>query len=143
MTSLLKQSPGVINVGLAQFAETVADAGGTATQLEWAPPALGDRKAGMALARLTNHPVIEKANAVAFSAFLATSPRLRGIGTAALKLLVDRLRSDGDVPLVGLSPEPHNAAAIRCYEKTGFVSRRDYEVGDPKRVYRLMTLEVS
>jgi len=86
MTSLVKQSLGVINVGLAQFSETVADVGGTATQLEWSPPALGDHKAGMALARLTNHPAIEKANTAAFSAFLATSPRLRGVGTAGTML---------------------------------------------------------
>ncbi len=86
MTNLVNQSLGVINVGLAQFAETVVDAGGTATQLEWIPPALGDREAGMALARLTNHPAIEQANDAAFSAFLATSPRLRTVGTARTAL---------------------------------------------------------
>jgi hypothetical protein len=86
MTNLVKQSLGVINVGLAQFAETISVAGGTVTQLEWTPPAFGDRDAGMALARLTNFPAIEQANESAFSAFLAVSPRLRGVGTAGKTL---------------------------------------------------------
>jgi hypothetical protein len=86
MSSLVKQSPGVINIGLAQFAETINDAGGTVTQLDWTPPAYGDRQAGMALARLANHPAIEKANDAAFASFIATSPRLRSVGTAATTL---------------------------------------------------------
>jgi hypothetical protein len=79
-------SLGVINVGLAQFAETIAAAGGSATQIEWAPPALGDRALGMALARLTGHEKVERANEEAFAAFLGASPVLRGIGTAGATL---------------------------------------------------------
>ncbi len=82
MSSLIEQELSVTNVGLAQFAETIADNGASATQLEWTPPALGDREAGMALARLTNHPLVEEANAAAFSAFRSTSPRLHSVGTA-------------------------------------------------------------
>ena len=47
----------IINVGLRSFAEAVAQAGGKADQLEWSPPAAGDRDAGLALARLVNHPL--------------------------------------------------------------------------------------
>ena len=86
MTSLVNQNLAVINVGLAQFAEAIAVTGGTVTQLEWSPPALGDREVGMALARLTNHPAIEQANDTAFAAFLAASPRLHSVGVAAKAL---------------------------------------------------------
>jgi hypothetical protein len=82
MARLLEASPGVINVGLSRLAEAIGAAGGTVTQLEWAPPALGDRAAGMALARLVKHPVTEGANAKAMAAFLGASPVLRGIGVA-------------------------------------------------------------
>jgi hypothetical protein len=82
MVSLAAASLGVINVGLAQFAETIAAAGGQATQLEWSPPALGDRALGMALARLTRHEKVEKANERAFAALLAAAPVLRGVGVA-------------------------------------------------------------
>lgn len=82
MPRLLEASPGVINVGLSRFAEAIAAAGGSVTQLDWAPPALGDRGVGMALARLTNHPPTEAANAKAFAAFLGASPVLRGVGSA-------------------------------------------------------------
>ncbi len=86
MTSLVDKDLSVINVGLAQFAETIAASGGAVTQLEWAPPAAGDASAAMALARLTNHAAIEAANSIAFSAFRAASPRLRSVATAATTL---------------------------------------------------------
>lgn len=82
MPRLAGASLGVINVGLAQFAETIVAAGGRATQLEWSPPALGDRALGMALARLTRDEKVEQANEKAFAAFLNASPVLRGIGSA-------------------------------------------------------------
>ncbi len=86
MAQLASASLGVINVGLAQFAETIAAAGGSATQVEWSPPAHGDRALGMALARLIGHEKVERANEKAFAAFLGASPVLRGIGTAGKTL---------------------------------------------------------
>ena len=86
MASLVNQKLGVINIGLAQFAETIAAAGGAVAQLEWTPPALGDRDAGMALARLSNHPGIDKANDTAFRAFLSVAPRLLGVAAAGKTL---------------------------------------------------------
>jgi len=86
MASLLQNSLGVINVGLAQFADTIAAAGGKVSQIEWRPPAFGDPSAGMALARLTNHPSVERANDQAFEAFLAASPLLRTVGRAQTTL---------------------------------------------------------
>jgi len=79
---LLGASLGVINVGLAQFADAIAAAGGAVTHLEWAPPASGDAAAATALARLVNHPAVEQANARALEALLGSSPVLRGTGAA-------------------------------------------------------------
>ena len=41
----------VLNEGIGSFADAIVAARGAATQLEWAPPAGGDRAVGMALAR--------------------------------------------------------------------------------------------
>jgi hypothetical protein len=72
----------VLNVGLASFAEPIAARGGTATRLDWAPPAGGDRAAGAALAKLVNDPGVDAANARAAELYLAAQPRLTGIARA-------------------------------------------------------------
>jgi hypothetical protein len=82
MAALFSKPLSVLNVGIASFADAVAKRGGTAATLEWSPPANGDRKTGMALARLVNDPRIEKANAEAAERYLAAQPRLEGIGIA-------------------------------------------------------------
>ena len=79
---LFHQAPQVLNVGIASFRDAIAQAGGAVTQIEWAPPADGDRAAGRALARLVNDPGVEAANRAAYGAYLATQPVLAGIGTA-------------------------------------------------------------
>jgi len=66
----------VVNVGLASFGENVTRAGGTATTLDWRPPAGGDPDLGWDLARLLAHPDIEHANAVAFARYQTAQPRL-------------------------------------------------------------------
>ena len=99
MPLLSAASLDVVNVGLAQFAETIAAAGGRATQLDWAPPALGDRAAGMALARLTRHAQIEQANEKAFAAFLGAAPVLRGVATAR-----EAIRGMGERTLLHAGP---------------------------------------
>jgi hypothetical protein len=82
MAALFSKPLSVLNVGIASFAEAVAERGGAAATLEWSPPANGDATAGMALARLLNHPTTEKANAEAAERYLAAQPRLEGIGIA-------------------------------------------------------------
>lgn len=82
MARLVERKLGVLNVGLAQFVEAIAGAGGAALQLDWAPPAAGDAAAGMALARLVNAPAVEQANRRALDAFLGASPMLRGVAAA-------------------------------------------------------------
>ena len=86
MSALFSKQLSVLNVGIASFAEAIRECGGTALQLDWVPPASGERAAGAALARLLNHPMIEQANAKALEIFLAAQPRLAGIGVAREEL---------------------------------------------------------
>ena len=81
MNTLFNQGT-IINEGLSSFAEAVAQMGGTARQVEWTPPAAGDRDTGLALARLVNHPRVEAANQIAFELYLQSQPVLVGIGAA-------------------------------------------------------------
>jgi len=82
MSALFSKPLSVLNVGIGSFADAIVKRGGAASSLEWAPPANGDRQAGMALARLVNDPKIEKANDEAAERYLAAQPQLEGIGIA-------------------------------------------------------------
>lgn len=82
MIELFREDLQVLNVGLASFAKSIADAGGVVTHVEWAPPAQGDQSICQDLARLVNLPVIEAANHKAFDAYLSAQPVLQGIGIA-------------------------------------------------------------
>jgi hypothetical protein len=79
---LFSRPVSVLNVGITSFADAIRSRGGAATQLDWAPPAAGDRAAGEALARLVNEPKIEAANAQAVERYLAAQPKVTGIGVA-------------------------------------------------------------
>ena len=79
---LFRRDPQVLNVGLSSFRDSIARAGGAVAQIEWAPPANGDRSIGRALARLVNDSAVEAANRAAFQAYLAAQPVLTGIGAA-------------------------------------------------------------
>jgi hypothetical protein len=72
----------VVNVGLPGFAEAIRAAGGTAAQVEWAPPGPGEPLVARRLADLVHHPAIEEANRAAYAAYLAAQPVLEGIGPA-------------------------------------------------------------
>lgn len=76
----------VINVGLPSFADAIAGAGGAVQQVQWAPPAQGDRAVGAALARLVNNADVEAGNRRAYAAYLASQPVLEGIGLAKNEL---------------------------------------------------------
>ena len=82
MADLFRNKLRVLNVGLTSFAESITRAGGTVTQIDWAPPAGGDRTVCDHLARLINVPAIEAANREAFAAFQRAGPLLEGIGVA-------------------------------------------------------------
>ena len=76
----------IINVGLTSFAEAVTQTGGQAQQVEWMPPAAGDRDAGLALARLVKNPAVEGATQRSFQQYLQSQPTLVGIGLAGKDL---------------------------------------------------------
>jgi Protein of unknown function (DUF1116) len=76
MKSLFAEDLNVINVGLQGFADNIAAAGGSVTQLSWAPPAGADAALGRTLASLVGNPVVEEANKVAYDRYLAAQPRL-------------------------------------------------------------------
>ena len=82
MNKLFQESQPLINVGLQSFADSIVAAGGKAVQLDWTPPAGGNRAAGWCLAQLLNHPSLEAANEKAYAAFLAAQPVLAGVGVA-------------------------------------------------------------
>jgi Protein of unknown function (DUF1116) len=82
VSNLFQEGQAIINVGLASFADSIGRAGGNAVQVEWSPPARGDRAAGWSLAQLVNHPAVESANQSAYASYLAAQPVLSGVGSA-------------------------------------------------------------
>lgn len=50
----------------------------------------------------------------------------RGTGVAALRALIEVLKSDHSVPLIGLTTEVANLSAHRAFERAGFVKARQY-----------------
>jgi len=82
MVDMFRQKLHVLNVGLTSFAEPIAMAGGEVTQIEWSPPAQGDRTAVDALARLVGSPSVEAANRIAFGNYASAQPILEGIAIA-------------------------------------------------------------
>ncbi len=86
---LLAESISALNVGVAEFAISPRAHGATVVQLDWRPPAGGDRELGLLLARLEDDPDdaigarVAKANARVIERLLAARPTLVGIGRAA------------------------------------------------------------
>ena len=101
MQALFQEKLQVLNVGLSSFAESVARAGGTVLQLEWAPPAQGHQTVCRELAQLVNLPAVEAANQKAFDAYLSAQPVLRGIGIAGKVLpnMAERMILHGGPPI--------------------------------------------
>ncbi len=62
MNTLFNQPLKVVNAGLHSFADNIQHAGGCAIALNWQPPAQGDIDAGLDLASLLRHPLVENAN---------------------------------------------------------------------------------
>ena len=82
VNKLFEQELQVINVGLSSFADSIQQTGGKAIQLDWRPPAAGDRETGLKLALLINDPEVEAANRMAFERFLSAQPILTGVQQA-------------------------------------------------------------
>jgi hypothetical protein len=83
MNTLFNQPLTVVNAGLSSFADNLALAGGDVINLHWQPPALGDVDAGLALASLIRHPLVEHANDQAFQQYLAAQPVLVDVMSAS------------------------------------------------------------
>lgn len=83
------------------------------------------------------------AGSIAVSILIGESSRLgQRIGPRALRLLLGELRRDPCIPLVkGVVPLQHTAA-IRAYEKAGFVRSHPYTPPDP-RPYLLMVVDLQ
>jgi hypothetical protein len=73
----------IINVGLASFAEAIADAGAAVVSPDWRPPGLGDAVAGRTLAELVGLPIMGAANDEALARYRTSQPVLSGVGVAA------------------------------------------------------------
>ncbi|PPR63688.1 MAG: hypothetical protein CFH08_01434 [Alphaproteobacteria bacterium MarineAlpha3_Bin7] len=86
MPDLSNKELNITNVGLRSFCENIQSAGGSATHLDWEPPANGDSEIGSKLADLVNHKKIEVANDEAFGRYLAANPVLAGVGMACENL---------------------------------------------------------
>ena len=99
--ALFQEKLQVLNVGLSSFAESITSAGGSALQIQWAPPAQGHQDVGRQLAQLVNLPTIETANRKAFEAYQSTQPVLRGIGVAGKVLpnMAERMILHGGPPI--------------------------------------------
>ncbi len=78
-----------LNIGLARFAAPPRAYGATVVQLDWRPPAAGDRDLGLLLARLEDDPDdavgarVREANATAVARLLAARPVLVDVRPAA------------------------------------------------------------
>jgi hypothetical protein len=83
MTRLFEQALSVVNCGLGSFADNLELAKGEVTRVAWQPPALGDAAAGLELARLIKHPLVEQANQQAFAQYLAAQPVLVDVKIAS------------------------------------------------------------
>lgn len=86
MSTLFREGNAIVNVGLQSFADSIVQAHGKAIQVDWTPPAGGNRVAGWCVAQLLNHPQVEGANERAYAAYLEAQPVLSGVGAARAHL---------------------------------------------------------
>ncbi len=91
----------IVNVGLSSFGEAVTQAGGRVLQVEWTPPAAGDRAVGLDLARMIADPLIEAGTRKSYQLYLQSQPVLAGVGVAGKELpgLEDRMLLHAGPPI--------------------------------------------
>lgn len=76
MNTLFEKPLKVVNAGLQSFANTIQQSGSEVIALNWQPPAQGNVNAGLELAGLLRHPLVEEANHLAMSRYLDAQPVL-------------------------------------------------------------------
>ncbi len=136
-----------LNVGLAQFAEPPRAHGASVLQLDWRPPAGGDRNLGLLLARLEDDPDdpvgsrVRDANSTAMARLLGSRPVLVDVRPAAEVVpgLADRMILHAGPPIEwprmcgpargaitgailyeGWAPTPEAAAALAASGRVRF-----------------------
>jgi len=72
----------VINVGLESFHQSILDAGGASTHVDWSPPGDGDPEVATTLSRVFADPRVASANEEAHRRYLAAQPVLVGLDPA-------------------------------------------------------------
>jgi len=82
MKNIISDPLNVINVGLAKFADPFVAHSVPVISCQWQPPAGGVAETAWQLAQITNNPIVEAANEIAFSRYLEANPILTGVGTA-------------------------------------------------------------
>jgi len=82
INKFFEQDLQVVNIGLSSFADSINQTGGKSLQLDWRPPASGNRETGLSLAVLVNDPRVEDANRVAHDRFMSAQPILMGVQQA-------------------------------------------------------------
>src|SRR5688572_4282543 len=88
--AILTPEAGILNVGVAEFALAPRSHGASVIQLDWRPPADGDRELGLLLARLeddADDPVgarVRAANALAVERITSARPMLVGVRPAGV-----------------------------------------------------------
>ena len=88
-TALFPSGIRALNIGVAEFATAPRTHGATVVQVDWRPPAQGDRDLGLLLARLEDDPGdpigrrVAAANARAVDRILGARPMLVDVGRAA------------------------------------------------------------
>lgn len=94
MNTLFTQPLKVVNAGLQSFASNIQQVGGDVIALTWQPPAQGDVAAGLDLAALLRHPLVEQANQLAMERYLNAQPVLVDVMLAreAIPAMAERKR---------------------------------------------------
>src|SRR5690242_4377728 len=93
---MLGDPPRLVNVGLSGFAEAPRAHGAEVIDLDWRPPAEGDRELGLLVARLADDPddavgaQVMEANAMAMQRLLQARPVLVDVRPAGEVILDDR-----------------------------------------------------
>lgn len=82
MKNIISDPLNVINVGLAKFADPFVALSIPVISCQWQPPAGGVAETAWQLAQITNNPIVEAANEIAFSRYQEANPILTGVGTA-------------------------------------------------------------
>ncbi len=87
--AVLAANPTIVNVGVSEFAVAPRAHGASVLQLDWRPPADGDREVGLLLARLEDDPEdpigarVSAANALAVERIISARPMLVGVRPAS------------------------------------------------------------